>query len=156
MRILEVRDGFIKIESEENIKLSSFVLVNDTLKSYVAQVIQVKNAGSNTVAYAKLLYLYNGSFIDYDKSMPSSDSEALKFEFENFNKNLNIQNSVVIGKFLDNQESILADLDMLNQKTLICIDSNEDNRIIVNNLAKQFSSSLVIDTLGIFEKNKVE
>ena len=40
MRILEVRDGFIKFESNENIALSSFVEVGGFAVSYIAQVIK--------------------------------------------------------------------------------------------------------------------
>ena len=154
MRILEVRDGFIKFESEQKLALSSFVLVNDALKSYIAQVIQVKRAGENSILYAKILYLYNGKLIDYDKSLPSIDAEISEFNIENINKNIDIKEPVVIGNFVDSEEKISIDKNYLNKKTLISIDSYDMSKTIITNLSSQFKNSLIIDTVGIFENNK--
>lgn len=154
MRILEVRDGFIKFESEQKLALSSFVLVNDALKSYIAQVIQVKRAGENSILYAKILYLYNGKLIDYDKSLPSIDAEISEFNFEKFNKNIEIKEPVVIGNFVDSEEKVSIDKNYLNKKTLISIDSYDMSKTIITNLSSQFKNSLIIDTVGIFENNK--
>ena len=42
MRIIEVRDGFIKIETTEELTLSSFVEVKDEQKKYIAQIITIR------------------------------------------------------------------------------------------------------------------
>ena len=57
MRILDVRDGFIKFETEGKISLSSFLQINDTAKRYIAQVIQTKRTEEVTIAFAKILFL---------------------------------------------------------------------------------------------------
>lgn len=154
MRILEVRDGFVKFESENKLALSSFILIDDALKSYIAQVIQVKRAGENSIIYAKLLYLYNGTFIDYDKTLPSIDAKISVFDYEKLSKDFEIQEPIIVGSFLDNEQNICIDKKWLNKKMLVCVDSYEINKTITANLANQFEKSLIIDTVGIFDKNK--
>ena len=52
--IIEVRDGFIKLETSCDLALSSFLEVKDVDKTYIAQVQQIKKAGDIIIAYAKL------------------------------------------------------------------------------------------------------
>ena len=63
MKILEVRDGIIKLESNEELSLSSFIKIDGADKSYIAQTIQLKPA-FNT-AFAKILFLYENGLKDY-------------------------------------------------------------------------------------------
>lgn len=153
MRILEVRDGFIKFEAK-NADLSSFVQVDDTANSYIAQVIQIKRAGENFIAYAKILFLYNGAFNKYDNSMPSLEAEIKDFDFTQFDKTFNAKNTIKVGNFIKMNEPINIDKDNLNKKTLICFDTSEYNKIVISNIAKQFEKSTIIDTLGIFDSRK--
>ena len=67
MKILEVRDGFIKFEADESISLSSFIQVSGLAKNYIAQIIQIKRSGINSIAIAKILFLYDGTLQPYDK-----------------------------------------------------------------------------------------
>lgn len=155
MKLLEVRDGFIKVELSKEVSLSSFLLIEDALKSYIAQISQIKLAGENNIGYAKLLFLYNEKFLDYDNSLPSMDSIVKEFVFENFNKNLEIQKPIIVGNFIQNNDLIKIDESHFDKKTLLVIDSTINNQIIVKNIAKQFKKSLIIDTLGIFKEEKV-
>ena len=61
MRILEVRDGFLKFEADKSIYLSSFIQIDGLEKSYIAQVIQLQRSGENSIGYAKILFLYDGA-----------------------------------------------------------------------------------------------
>ena len=90
MRIIEVRDGFIKIESDERLLPSSFLKISDRDMIYIAQILQIKNAGSVSNIYAKPIALYNGAVYDYDGSMPSNRSEVDLFDFESVNKSFDL------------------------------------------------------------------
>ena len=136
MKLLEVRDGFIKVELSKEVSLSSFLLIEDALKSYIAQISQIKLAGENNIGYAKLLFLYNEKFLDYDNSLPSMDSIVKEFVFENFNKNLEIQKPIIVGNFIQNNDLIKIDESHFDKKTLLVIDSTINNQIIVKNIAK--------------------
>ena len=41
MKIIEVRDGFIKIESEEKQDLVSFLEIKDVENKYIAQIVKI-------------------------------------------------------------------------------------------------------------------
>lgn len=157
MRILEVRDGFIKFESEEKISLSSFILINDIAKQYIAQVIQVKKAGENLIAYAKILFLYDGILRNYDKTLPDKDSEISEFTLDILNNSLTPTNPIFAGKFTDKHINIPVDKDCFNKKTLICVDKPDSNNIILSNFVNQFKTYgrvIVIDMLGIVDGKK--
>ena len=74
MRILEVRDGFIKFESDENVALSSFIQVGGFAASYIAQIVKVTKSFDKFLAYAKIIFLYDGSFRSYDNSLPDKNA----------------------------------------------------------------------------------
>ena len=157
MRILEVRDGFIKFESGEKISLSSFILVNGFDKQYIAQVIQVKKSGENLIAYAKILFLYDGTLRNYDKSLPDKNSEISEFTVDILSNSLISTNPIIAGKFFDKNINIPIDKECFNKKTLICVDKPETNNLILSNLARQFKAYgrvIVIDMLGITEGKK--
>ena len=49
MKILEVRDSFIKYETSDCVALSSFIQIKGIEKCYIAQIVQVKHAGENNI-----------------------------------------------------------------------------------------------------------
>lgn len=154
MRITEVRDGFIKLEADEKVSLSSFLQINDLDKNYIAQVVQVKNAGSHSVIYAKLMFLYDGTFQIYDKTLPSKDAKIVPFGFDIFSKSLECKKPIITGSFIENEIDIPLEEEYFNKQLLISIDSPENNNMVVSNLAKQFKKSLIIDTLGVIDSKK--
>ena len=157
MRILEVRDGFIKFESREKISLSSFILVNGFDKQYIAQVIQVKKSGENLIAYAKILFLYDGTLRNYDKSLPDKNSEISEFTADILSNSLISTNPVIAGRFFDKSIDIPIDKECFNKKTLVCVDKPHSNNIILSNLARQFKAYgrvIIIDMLGVVEGKK--
>ena len=83
MKIIEVRDGFIKFEADSNTCLSSFVQVNGTEKSYIAQVNQLRTVGKVCIANAKILFIYkNDELMNYDKTEPPKDADIVSFTFD--------------------------------------------------------------------------
>lgn len=154
MKILEVRDSFVKFESSKKLALSSFVLISGMEKNYIAQIIQIKRAGENDIAYAKILFLYNGSLYDYDKTLPSIDSEISEFSFDTINKNFTEEKTLCVGRFADKESNLYLNQEGFNKKTLISIDSAESAQKLITSLAKQFENSIIIDTLGVFDGKK--
>lgn len=157
MRILEVRDGFIKFETEGRISLSSFLQINDNAKSYIAQVIQIKRTENGSFAFAKILFLYDGTLKQYDKSLPSKNAEISEFTFDIMSKSLEFSTPIIAGKFIDGSIDIPLDKSCFDKKMLICVDSPKTNNRILSNLTKQFAyldNVLIIDMLGIVEGQK--
>lgn len=159
MKILEVRDGFIKFEADENISLSSFVQVSGLEKNYIAQIIQIKRSGINSIAFAKILFLYDGTLRPYDKTLPSKDSVIEDFTFNIINNSINAKDPVITGVMPDKNINIIVDASSFNKKMLMSIDDKEENNILVRNLTKQFNNLnknvVILDTLGVINAKKV-
>ena len=159
MRILEVRDGFLKFEADKSIYLSSFIQIDGLEKSYIAQVIQLKRSGENSIGYAKILFLYDGALQSYDKTLPSKDSEIKEFTFNILNNSINAEKPVIIGKTQGSDLNITIDESAFNKKMLISVDDKETNNILARNLVKQFNNLsknvVIIDSLGIINAKKV-
>ena len=157
MRILEARDGFIKFESEKKVALSSFILIKETGKQYVAQVIKTTNTDEKRLCFAKILFTYDGTLKSYDGSLPSKDAELEVFTFDILKNAINYSTPVIAGKFIEENADIPLDISCFDKKMLICSDNKENCTTIVSNFTKQFSflkPTLVIDMLGFFDKEK--
>ena len=158
MKILEVRDGFIKFEADKNICLSSFVQVDGIDKSYVAQVLQLKRAGENSIAYAKILFLYDGELVAYDKTLPSKDAQVKPFTFDILSNSIIADSPIIAGKTTGEDICIKIDASAFDKKMLVSVDDKDSNNLIIRNLVKQFNNLnrkvVIIDTLGIIEAKK--
>ena len=159
MKILEVRDGFVKFEADNSVYLSSFIQIDGIEKRYIAQVTQLKRSGENSIAYAKILFLYDGSLQPYDKTLPSKESEIKEFTFDILNNSINAKTPVIAGETLGKGESIIIDASSFDKKMLASIDDKQENNIIARNLVKQFNNLdknvLIIDTLGVIDAKKI-
>ena len=159
MKILEVRDGFVKFEADNSVYLSSFIQIDGIEKRYIAQVTQLKRSGENSIAYAKILFLYDGSLQPYDKTLPSKESEIKEFTFDILNHSINAKTPVIAGETLGKGVSIMIDASSFDKKMLASIDDKQENNIIARNLVKQFNNLdknvLIIDTLGVIDAKKI-
>ncbi len=160
MKILEARDGFIKFEADKSINLSSFIKADGMGKSYIAQVIQLKRSGENSIAYAKILFLYIADAIEnYDKTLPSKEAEITEFSEEILKNAIYAKNPVIAGKTLQSIP-ITIDAGAFDKKMLISVDDSSANNILARNLTKQFNNLsknvIIIDTLGVIKAKKVK
>lgn len=159
MKILEVRDGFVKFEADNSVYLSSFIQIDGIEKRYIAQVTQLKRSGENSIAYAKILFLYDGSLQPYDRTQPSKESVIKEFTFDILNNSINAKAPVIAGETLGKGVSIIIDASSFDKKMLASIDDKQENNIIARNLVKQFNNLdknvLIIDTLGVIDAKKI-
>ena len=159
MKILEVRDGFLKFEADKTIALSSFIKIDGLEKSYIAQVIQLKRSGENSIGYAKILFLYNNGLQNYDKTLPPKESEITEFTSEILSDAISAENPVIAGKTLINKIPVLIDAAAFDKKMLVSVDDTESNNLLIRNFTKQFNhlskNVVIIDTLGVIKANKI-
>ncbi len=159
MRILEVRDDFIKFEAESNTQLSSFIQIDGIEKKYIAQVLQLKRSGEKPIGYAKILFLYNGELQSYDKTLPSKESIINEFDINILLNSINYDQPIIAGKAIGTDSKVIVDESVFNKKTLICTDDKNANNLLTRNLSKQFNNLnkrvIIIDTLGILSAKKV-
>ena len=157
MKIIEVRDGFIKIESENKVGVSSFLEIKGTEKRYIAQTIRSRYNGAGYSVYAKILFVYDGAFNKYDKTLPPTNAEVSVFPFSIVNNSFNYNKPIVAGKFAAEGNEILISSDCFDNATLMSIDNPETNNILISNLSNQFRQKervLIIDMLGIYNGDK--
>ena len=128
MKILEVRDGFIKFEADSNVCLSSFIQVSGLAKNYVAQVLQIKRSGINSIGIAKILFLYDGALQPYDKTLPPDDAEIKDFTFNILNNSINASEPVIAGEMHGKNTSIIIDASSFNKKMLMSVDDKDENK----------------------------
>ena len=158
MKIIEVRDGFIKFEADRSVYLSSFIQADGAEKSYIAQVSQIQAFGDIVIAKAKILFLYvNGMLDNYDKTEPSNDAELKPFTLDILKNSIKINKPVIIGKMFNNEDNITIDSSAF-KKMLISVDSKEIHNTLTKNFVKQFenikSKTFILDTLGIINAEK--
>ena len=155
MRILEARDGFIKIESNEKIALSSFLEINDKGQKYIAQTIQSRKFNEAFIAFAKLLFIYDGSLNSYDNSLPSLDATIQAFPFSIINQSFkDSEEPIALGTFTNSEDRVLLDKNCFSRKMLMSIDTPAKINNTVTNLAESFinhQNVLVIDMLGVID-----
>ena len=159
MKILEVRDGFLKFEADKTIALSSFIKIDGLEKSYIAQVIQLKRSGENSIGYAKILFLYNNGLQNYDKTLPPKEAEITEFTSEILSDAISAENPVIAGKTLIEKTPVLIDAAAFDKKMLVSVDDTESNNLLIRNFTKQFNhlskNVVIIDTLGVIKANKI-
>ena len=134
MRILEVRDDFIKFEAESNTQLSSFIQIDGIEKKYIAQVLQLKRSGEKPIGYAKILFLYNGELQSYDKTLPSKESIINEFDINILLNSINYDQPIIAGKAIGTDSKVIVDESVFNKKTLICTDDKNANNLLTRNL----------------------
>lgn len=152
MRLIEVRDGFIKFESDNELFLSDFLHLKDSKKEYIAQVVQVKRGGDVFVIYAKILFNYCGAMHPYDRTPPEADAIITKFTNEIVNEILTPKNPIELGKVYSDETRIALSSEALNKNTLFSIDDQTTINNIITNIKEQVNSDskvFVIDMLGV-------
>ena len=154
MKVIEVRDSFIKFEEDETLENAGFVKVIGFEKSYLAQILQRKRIGAKTIDYAKVIFSYeNDKILDYDGSFPSNNDEIVKFPIEEIIALIKTEKPIIVGKSCENENSILVDMSQLN-KLIVSAETRNFKTTVIENLSKQImhkSKLLVIDMTGEFK-----
>ena len=159
MKILDARDGLIKFKADSSICLSSFVKVLGQEKQYIAQVMQLRNVAQCSIAYAKLLFLHNGTLQQYDHTLPLRDSEIEDVTDDILTNSLIAESPIILGEFPNSKTPITVNSRIFNKKFLASVDDKSANQIIVQNLTKQFNNLnkkvVIIDMPGILDAKKI-
>ncbi len=154
MKIIEVRDGFIKLEADESVYLSSFIRAAGMEKDYIAQISSLKKINNVYIAFAKILFIMRDEqLFNYDNTEPSVDSEVTTFTMDILRNSINVSNPLILGKTLDDSCNIVIDSSAFNKKMLISVDDVNMNNLLLSNLTKQFDN-LGVNTV-IIDTNKV-
>lgn len=157
MKILEVRDGFIKLETRETITTGTFIEAKSMNKSYIAQVVRTVPTGNCNVVIAKMIFVYDGVFKEYDNTTPYRDAEVSIFSAEEINNLFETPTSINFTSPYGENTSLKIDAGVFNKKLLISVDNVDAIKNLIAGLCTEFSentNTVIIDTLGYSAEHK--
>lgn len=161
MQVLEIKNNLVKIayDVNDNIALSSFVIIEDTNTPYVAQVVNVKADKLTNFAIVKLLFTFNeeGILKNYNGTIPSLKSTVSILPSKELLDIIPIENNLTMGELAQQNVTLNVDKTILDNNLLVCSDNVENTNILLKNITKQIDEKIVIfDTDGLFDaENKI-
>lgn len=159
MQIVEIKNNLVKVSydtSNENLILSGFVVIKDSIQSFIGQIIYLEADLKGNFAIVKLLFTFddNGVITNYDGSVPNVRSMLEMIHTQELLELLPIQVPVLIGDLAQQKTPLNLDLSMFKKTSLICSERHQDNELLVKNFAKQLAyygkKVLVFDLDGNF------
>lgn len=166
MQIVEVKNNLVRVNystSQENLVLSGFVVIKDPSQSFIGQIIHLEANSDGSYVVVKLLFTFdsNGVITSYNGSIPDPQSPLDVVYPQELLELLPVQNPIIIGELA--QQKIILNLDrsFLEGGLLACSEKEEDNTLLIKNLATQLVNGgkkvLIIDLNGDlnFSQNKV-
>ena len=158
MKILEVKNNLVKIsyDSEENLSLGGFLIIEDKSSPYVAQVVNLKSDNGLNFAVLKLLFTFNteGILKNYDGTIPSTNAALTKLPASELLEVLPAETPVCLGLVSGDDSPFKLDMSSLNSNLLICSDNVESTGRILNNFIPQIAQTekkaILIDVNGDF------
>lgn len=161
MQVLEIKNNLVKIayDVNDNLALSSFVIIEDTNTPYVAQVVNVKADKLTNFAIVKLLFTFNeeGILKNYNGTIPSLKSTVSILPSKELLDIIPIENNLIMGELAQQDVTLNVDKTILDNNLLVCSDNVENTNILLKNITKQIDEKIVIfDTDGLYDaENKI-
>lgn len=157
MKILEVRDGFIKLETRATITTGTFIEAKEEDRSFVAQIVRTVPTGEYSILVAKILFVYDGIFNSYNGELPKGDLTIALFPFDEVNKIFETPTSINFILDYQSKNTIKIDKNIFNKKFLASLDNVENIKNLVSVFQDEFSKQgkhILIDTLGVVNDEK--
>ena len=159
MNIIEVKNNLVKIGYEEDLGLSNLILIKDSTKAYIAQVIHLESTRVGKSAIAKIVFCYDGQIRAYDGTLPAVKSETRLLPTSFIHDLISPENPLTLGKLAGSNDNIIVDFDSLNDNPIILSEKFYITKYLLNNLALQIKARnkklVVFDTAGMFTTNKL-
>ena len=159
MNIIEVKNNLVKLCYEEDLRLSGLIVIKDSQKTYIAQVMHLEATRIGKVAIAKILFNYSDKIYAYDGSIPSLRAEIKPIDTKFLLETLEYSEPLVLGKIAGQADNITVDFDILHDNPIILAEKFFFTKILLNNFALQLQARkkniVVFDTAGIFKTNKL-
>ncbi len=163
MRIFEVKNNLVKVfyEANDNLFLSGFVMIKDSREAYIGQIMHLESSKHGNIAIAKLIFNVksDGVIAAYSGSIPAINSAIVSVDSVDFLKLIQGKTPIIIGELAERDVLISLDKSLLENKLVICSESQEYSDLIVKTLNQQIKNygkkTIIIDTDGesVFDKN---
>lgn len=156
MRVLEIKNNLVKIEfnTEDNLSLSGFVIIEDKNTPYVAQVMNIKADAITNFAIVKLLFTFNdeGVLKNYNGTIPSLKAVVSVLPSKELLDIIPAENPLVLGELAQQGIKLKVDKSILDNNLLVCSNNSENTFLLIENITKQLDKNVVIfDTDGLLD-----
>ena len=153
MRVLEIKNNLVKIEfsAEDNLSLSSFVIIEDKNNPYVAQVMNIKADAVTNFAIVKLLFTFNdeGVLKNYNGTIPSTKAVVSVLPSKELLDIIPAERPLILGELAQQGVKLKVDKSILDNNLVVCSNNAENTSLLIENITKQLDKNAVIfDTEG--------
>lgn len=161
MNVVEIKNNLVKIsyEPSDNLALSGFVVIEDEITPYVAQVMNLRGDETGNFAIVKLLFTFNSEGIlkSYNGTVPSYNSVISPLPVKDLLDLIPVEKPVIIGKLAQQNTTLRVDKSIFENNLLICSSNFDNTSLLIDNFIKQLDEKIVIiDTEGVFKSdNKI-
>lgn len=166
MQIVEVKNNLVKVSydtSQENLILSGFLMIKDSIQSFIGQIIHLDSNSKGNFVIVKLLFNFddNGVIKGYNGSIPNVKSLVDVIYPQELLELLPVQTPINMGELAQQGVTLNIDASIFEKKLLVCCEKDEDNKILINNFVSHLTSFnknvLVFDLNGdsILAQNKI-
>lgn len=166
MQIFEVKNNLVKVvydATQENLILSGFVVIKDSIQSFIGQIIHLEANQENNFAVIKLLFTFDsqGVISNYNGAVPDGKSSLDLVNSQELLELLPLQNPIQLGELAQQKIKLTLDRSFLENKLLVCCENQEDSDLFIKNVALQLieqgRKTLIFDLNGNlnFSPNKL-
>ena len=162
MKLLEIKNNLAKImyNAEEPIALARFIALQDSVRSYVAQIVNLKADVKANYAIAKLIFTVSedGIIDNYDGTIPSLNSQLSYLNAKDITDLIPLEKPIALGYLAQQDTMLKVDQAVFEKNLVICAEKFDNINVIIRNFTAQLNESeekiVVIDTdhtFGEFE-----
>lgn len=166
MQIVEVKNNLVRISYDtatENLILSGFVVIKDSLQSFIGQIIHLEANSTGNFAIVKLLFTFDdqGVITTYNGAIPDIKCAMDIVQPQELLELLPVEIPLTIGELAQQQTVLTLDMSTLEEKLLVCCEKEDDSATLSENFTTQLAMSdkkvLIIDLNGNldFSQNKI-
>ena len=141
MKVLEIKNNLAKLnyQSEENVALGRFIALEDSVRSYVGQVVNLKADIKANYAIARLLFTVSedGIIDNYDGTIPSLDARVSDIKSAEITSLIPLEKPINFGYLAQQDTKLCIDQTFFENNPIICAEKYDNIDIIVHNFTDQ-------------------
>lgn len=144
MHIVETKNNLVRVSyntSEENLVLSGFIVIKDQIQSFIGQIIHLESSAEGNFAIIKLLFNFNdeGVITNYNGAIPDINCPLDIVFAQELLELLPVKNPVILGELAQQKIPLKVDLNVFENKLLVCSEKADDNKVLIENFIDQLA-----------------
>ena len=145
MKLLEIKNNLVKMtyQSDEIVALGRFVALEDSARSYIGQIVNLKADIKANYAIAKLLFTVSedGIIDTYDGTIPSLEAKLSNVDSSEIAGLIPVEKPIKFGNLSQQKTMLNIDQAFFETNSVICAEKFDNINIIVRNFADQIAQN---------------